>query len=74
MIVTGGRKPRDLPKFGWVNIVLGNLKTGLSGACHALKFRKYAQRYLSTMTYRINRRFSPATLPMSLLLAMESLC
>ena len=69
VIVAGGRKPRDLPKFWWVNTVLGNLKTGLSGAYHAFKFRKYAQRYLSTITYRFNRRFNLATLPMSLLRA-----
>ncbi|MBN6742488.1 IS1595 family transposase [Acidithiobacillus sp. MC6.1] len=69
VVVAGGRKPRDLPQFGWVNTVLGNLKTGLSGAYHAFKFRKYAQRYLSTMTYRFNRRFNLATLPMSLLRA-----
>ena len=69
VIVAGGRKPRDLPQFGWVNTVLGNLKTGLSGAYHAFKFRKYAQRYLSTTTYRFNRRFNLATLPMSLLRA-----
>ena len=69
VIVAGGRKPRDLPQFGWVNTVLGNLKTGLSGAYHAFKFRKYAQRYLSTVTYRFNRRFNLATLPMSLLRA-----
>ena len=69
VIVAGGRKPRDLPQFGWVNTVLGNLKTGLSGAYHAFKFRKYAQRYLSTITYRFNRRFNLATLPMSLLRA-----
>jgi hypothetical protein len=52
-----------------VNTVLGNLKTSLSGAYHAVKFRKYAQRYLSTVTYRFNRLFNLATLPMSLLRA-----
>ncbi|MEY2334699.1 transposase [Acidithiobacillus ferrianus] len=69
VILACGRKPRDLLQFGWVNAVLGNLKTGLSGAYHAFKFRKYAQRYLSTMTYRFNHRFNLATLPMSLLRA-----
>ena len=69
VVVAGGRKPRDLPQFRWVNTVLGNLKTGLSGAYHAFKFRKYAQRYLSTMTYRFNRRFNLAALPLSLLRA-----
>ena len=47
VVIAGGRKPRDLPQFRWVNTaVLANLKTGLSGAYHAFKFRKYAQRYL----------------------------
>jgi hypothetical protein len=36
---------------------LGNLKTTLAGAFHALKFRKYAQHYLSAFAYRFNRRF-----------------
>lgn len=49
------------PRFWWINTVLGNLKTGRSGAYHAFKFRKYAQHYLSTMTYRFNRRFNLAT-------------
>lgn len=39
--VVGQRKPRDLPQFKWVNTVLGNLKTTLAGAFHALKYRKY---------------------------------
>ncbi len=29
------RKPRDLPQFKWVNTILGNLKTMLSGAYKA---------------------------------------
>lgn len=55
--VVGALKPRDLPEFKWVNTVLGNLKTTLAGAFHALKFRKYAQHYLSAFAYRFNRRF-----------------
>ena len=69
VLIAGGRKPRELPQFWWVNTVLGNLKTGFSGAYHAFKFRKYAQRSLSTMTYRFNRRFNLAILLMSLLRA-----
>ncbi|TQN49646.1 hypothetical protein DLNHIDIE_03055 [Acidithiobacillus thiooxidans ATCC 19377] len=69
VIFSGGRKPRDLPQFSWINTVLGNLKASLSGAYHAFKFRKYAQRYLSTVTYLFNRRFNLAMLPMSLLRA-----
>ncbi len=43
-VVVGGRKPRDLPEFEWTNTVLGNLKTSLAGAFHALKYGKYGQR------------------------------
>lgn len=69
VIVSGGRNPKDLPQFIWVNTVLGNLKMSLSDAYHAFRFWKYAQRYLSTVTYLFNRRFNLATLPMSLLRA-----
>ena len=39
-MVVGSLKPRDLPSFKWVNTVLGNLKTTLAGAFHALNYRK----------------------------------
>ena len=55
--VVGDLKPRDLPAFRWVNTVLGNLKTTLAGAFHALKYRKYADHYLAAFAYRFNRRF-----------------
>jgi len=55
--VVGTLKPRDLPEFKWVNTVLGNLKTTLSGAFHSLKYRKYAEHYLAAFAYRFNRRF-----------------
>ncbi len=73
VIVAGGRKPRDLPQFLWVNTLLSNLKTSTSGAYHAFKFSKYAQRYLSAVTYRFNRRFRLADLPASLLRAAVSI-
>jgi hypothetical protein len=44
--VAGGRKPRDLPEFNWINTVLGNLKTSLGGAYPAFDFAKYGTRYL----------------------------
>ena len=56
-VVVGARKPRDLPQFQWVNTALGNLKTTLAGAYHALKYRKYAAHYLAAFAYRFNRRF-----------------
>ena len=41
-IVVGDRKPRDMPEFKWVNIVLGKLKTTLAGAHHAFGYAKDA--------------------------------
>lgn len=55
--VVGQKKPRDLPKFRWVNTVLGNVKRSLGGAHHAFKFAKYARTYLAAYAYRFNRRF-----------------
>ena len=55
--VVGSAKPRELPQFKWVNTVLGNLKTSLSGTHHAFKFAKYATFYLAAFAYRFNRRF-----------------
>lgn len=55
--VVGDRLPKELPQFKWVNTVLGNLKTALSGTHHAFKFAKYANRYLAGFAYRFNRRF-----------------
>jgi len=42
-VVVGALKPRNLPQFKWVNTVLGNLKTTLAGAFHALKYSMYAE-------------------------------
>lgn len=46
----GDLKPRDLPEFKWVNAVLGNLKTTLAGAFHALKCSKYGEHYLAAFS------------------------
>jgi transposase-like protein len=67
--VVAGRKPKDLPEFEWINTVLGNLKTSLTGAYHAFDFRKYAHRYLAAFAYRFNRRFDLRTLHDRLLVA-----
>jgi hypothetical protein len=67
--VVGGRKPKELPMFHWVNTVLGNVKSGLSGAYHAFGFDKYAERYLGAIAYRFNRRFDLHALPNRLLVA-----
>lgn len=60
--VVGVRKPRDLPQFKWVNTILGNLKTMLSGAYKSFKYGKYAEHYLGAFAYRFNRRFDLADL------------
>lgn len=56
-VIVGRRKPRELPQFTWVNIVLGNLKILINGAHKAFKFRKYAHAYLGAFAYPFNRRF-----------------
>lgn len=68
--VVAGRKPQDVPEFHWINTVLGNLKTSLSGSYHAFGFRKYATRYLAAFSYRFNRRFDLGALPTRLLIAV----
>ena len=67
--VMDGRKPKDVPEFKWINTILGNLKTSLSGSYHAFDFRKYAARYLAAFCYRFNRRFDLRTLHQRLLIA-----
>ena len=61
--VVVGRKPRNLPEFRWVNTVLGNLESTLSGSDHAFDFRTYAARYLAAFAYRFNHRFDLSTRP-----------
>jgi len=72
VIIAGGRKPKDLPEFNWINTVLGNLKTSLGGAYHTFDFAKYGTRYLGAFVYRFNRRFQLETLPLRLLIAVAS--
>ncbi len=56
--VTGGRYPSELPQFRWINTILGNLKTSLSGTLHAFNFGKVARRYPGGFCFRFNRRFA----------------
>jgi transposase-like protein len=57
-VVTGGGKASSkLAQFKAVNTVLSNLKTAITGTYHAVKFEKYAHRYLAEAQYRFNRRF-----------------
>jgi len=43
--------------FGWVNTILSNVKTGLTGTFHSFECLKYSFRYLGAIMYRFNRRF-----------------
>ena len=67
--VMAGRKPKEVPEFQWINTLLGNLKTSLSGCYHSFDFRKYAARYLAAFCYRFNRRFDLRSLHQRLLVA-----
>jgi hypothetical protein len=58
-VIVNGRHPKGLPDFRW-NTVISNLKTSFSGTFHALRFEKYADRYLGAFCYRFNRRFNLA--------------
>ena len=57
IVTGGGAASAKLPQFRAVNTVLSNLKTALSGTYHAVKFAKYAHRYLAEFQWRFNRRF-----------------
>jgi transposase-like protein len=56
--ITGGGKASVLnDKFKAVNTLIGNVKTALTGTYHAIKFAKYAYRYLAEVQFRFNRRY-----------------
>jgi len=61
-VVGKGRKSTEMGCFSWVNTILGNLKTAISGTYHAFDFEKYAHRYLGEYQYRFNRRFDLAAM------------
>jgi hypothetical protein len=48
--------------FRWINILLGNLKTRLSGTFHASNLDNYARRYLRGFCFRFSRRFTMAAM------------
>lgn len=69
--ITGhGKKAAMHPQFRWVNTILGNLKTSMSGTFHAFNFAKYARRYFAEFQYRFNRRFNLATILPQLIVAV----
>jgi hypothetical protein len=58
-VITGsGRAAAEHTQFRCVNIVMGNLKTAITGTYHAFSFAKYVPRYLAEFQYRFNRRYN----------------
>ncbi len=57
-----GKAGTEIEPFKWLNVLLGNLKTALSGTHHSFKFSKYARRYLAEVQYRFNRRADMAAM------------
>jgi transposase-like protein len=57
-----GKAGCEIEPFKWMNVLLGNLKTALSGTHHAFGFRKYAHHYLAEVAYRFNRRSNLGTM------------
>jgi transposase-like protein len=70
VIAPKGKAGCNIEPFKWLNIILGNLKTALSGTHHAFAFRKYAHRYLAEVQYRFNRRSDLAAMVPRLAVAL----
>ena len=62
VIAGKGKVGCEVDAFKWLKVILGNLKTSLSGTHHAFAFRKYAHRYLAEVQYRFNSRFDLGTM------------
>ncbi len=52
----GGAKAAKKPAFKWVNTILGNIKSSLTGTYRAIR-EKHVPRYLAEFAYRHNRRY-----------------
>jgi hypothetical protein len=70
VIATKGKVGTEIDAFKWLNVLLGNLKTSLTGTHHAFKFSKYAARYLAEVQYRFNRRSDLKSIVPRLLVAI----
>ena len=70
IVTRGGKASMALPQFKWVNTLLGNLKTAITGTYHAFDFAKYAHRYLAEFQFRFNHRFHMKTILSHLLSAL----
>ena len=61
-------KTGEIPYFHWVNTILGNVKSAITGTYRSSK-PIYSERYLAEFQYRINRRFDLRSLFKSLIYA-----
>ena len=69
--VTGGGKASvEMEQFRCVNTLISNIKTALSSTYHAVRFAKYAYRYLAEAQFRFNRRYNLRAILGSLVRAM----
>ncbi|MFT4801328.1 MAG: hypothetical protein ACI93N_001099 [Flavobacteriaceae bacterium] len=68
VIVSPGKSSR-LDCFRWVNTLISNTKTAITGTYHGFKISKYAHSYLAEAQYRFNRRFNLERLVTRLLYA-----
>ncbi len=57
LVTGGGPDCVEIEEFKWVNTMISNVKTALSGTCHAVR-AKHLPRYLAEFCYRFNRRFN----------------
>ncbi len=61
-LATGsGRRAARHPAFRWVNTVLGNIKSAITGTYRAIR-KKHMVRYLAEFEWRFNNRFDLAAM------------
>lgn len=68
-VVVSPGKSSELDCFRWINSVISNTKTAMTGTYHGFKVSKYARSYLAESQYRFNRRFNLEALVPRLLYA-----
>ena len=68
-VVVSPGQSSDHDCFRWVNTVISNTKTAMTGTYHGFKVSKYARVYLAEAQYRFNRRFDLEALVPRLLYA-----
>jgi len=61
-ILVGDRESSEIEPFRWVNTVISNLKTAISGTYHHSDFDRYRHHYLAEVQYHGNRRFDLASM------------